>query len=64
VPLLGLPVSDQCINKIIPSDFLMSVVFWILFQMAGEPTTPEGTRVLSNSQLLECGAADAVGWHL
>lgn len=41
VPLLGLSASDECINKIIPSSFLMSAVFWILLQMAGEPRTPQ-----------------------
>lgn len=41
VPLLGLSVSDECINKIILSGFLMSVLLWILFQMAGEPRTPQ-----------------------
>lgn len=39
--LLGLSVGDECINKIIPCGFLMSVVLWVLFQMAGEPGTPQ-----------------------
>lgn len=55
--LLGLSVSDECINKIIPSGFLRSVDLWVLFQMAGEPGTPPGA---AGSGVC---AAGGVGWH-
>lgn len=52
-----LSVSDECINKTIPSGFLRSVDLWILFQMAGEPGTPPGA---AGSGVC---AAGGVGWH-
>lgn len=42
----------------IPSAFLLSVVLWELFQKARKHRTHRGTRVLSDSQILEGGAAD------
>lgn len=47
----------------IPSAFLLSVVLWELFQKARKHRTHRGTRVLSDSQILEGGAADCVRWH-
>lgn len=63
MPLLELSASDHCTNKIILSGFLMSVVLWVFFEMARKHRTPQGTTILSSSQILGCGAADSVGWH-
>lgn len=61
MPLLGLSVGDECINKIIPSGFLTSVVLWVLFQMAREPGTPQDEPGTPPGAV-GC-AADRVGWH-
>jgi len=56
-------VSDQCINKIIPSALLMSVLLWEFTQKTRKHRTRKGTRIISDLQILKGGAADNVGWH-